>query len=174
MTEYVQYMHTRPFIHTHMGFPHVHKLYDAITHCHNKKIILRRQHIAVMIMWRNGSVSDSRSEGCMFKSCRDHNLFFFYFLPIPTPCKLMNTLIHLVLNPQYWTICTVYSMKNYFKDWKEVRILRRKVSQNTISIIQGDVTRLKFHGENLIVWPFNCKIRESLTFSLKSSPLYGT
>ena len=37
-----------------------------------------------MTAWRNGSASDSRSEGCVFESRRGHYLFIFifhFFLP---------------------------------------------------------------------------------------------
>ena len=32
-----------------------------------------------MTRWRNGSASDSRSEGCVFKSRPGHPFFFFFF-----------------------------------------------------------------------------------------------
>ena len=72
--------------HRYVGFPYVHNQYDAITHCHNMKTTFSRQCTTVMILWRNGSVSDSRSEGCMFESCRDHKLFS----PLAISCKSMN------------------------------------------------------------------------------------
>ena len=31
-------------------------------------------------LWRNGSASDSRSEGCVFKSRRGHFFFFFSYI----------------------------------------------------------------------------------------------
>ena len=38
-------------------------------------------------LWRNGSASDSRSEGCVFESRQGHNFFFFlhHFSPIFFP-----------------------------------------------------------------------------------------
>ena len=119
-TSFYSHTHTRGFL--------------MYTNCmmQSLTVITRKLHLA-------GSIQQWWSCGAMVAcltpdqkvACSNHVgiiTFFFYFLPIPTPCKLMNTLIHLVLNPQYWTICTVYNMKNYFKDWKEVRILRRKLS----------------------------------------------
>ena len=36
-----------------------------------------------LTLWRNGSASDSRSEGCVFESRRGHKIFHnFLFLPI--------------------------------------------------------------------------------------------
>ena len=35
---------------------------------------------APAVPWRNGSASDSSSEGCRFKSCRFHDNFFFCFV----------------------------------------------------------------------------------------------
>ena len=32
-------------------------------------------------LWRNGSASDSRSEGCVFKSRRGQSVYFFAFFP---------------------------------------------------------------------------------------------
>ena len=36
--------------------------------------------VAALTPWRNGSASDSRSEGCVFDSRRGHGLFSFFFL----------------------------------------------------------------------------------------------
>ena len=38
-----------------------------------------------MTPWRNGSASDSRSEGCVFKSRRGHYLFVFFFKKLLSP-----------------------------------------------------------------------------------------
>ena len=35
--------------------------------------------LPVMTLWRNGSASDSRSEGCVFESRQGHDTFFFFF-----------------------------------------------------------------------------------------------
>ena len=36
--------------------------------------------LSKLTLWRNGSASDSRSEGCVFKSRQGQNLFVFFFL----------------------------------------------------------------------------------------------
>ena len=33
-------------------------------------------NIIILVLWRNGSASDSRSEGCVFESRRDHEILF--------------------------------------------------------------------------------------------------
>ena len=41
--------------------------------------------LQVMTPWRNGSASDSRSEGCVFKSRRGHGFFSLRFCSPPLP-----------------------------------------------------------------------------------------
>ena len=53
-----------------------------------KKEMIERPKIASNISpgtpWRNGSASDSRSEGCVFESRRGHTSFFFSFFFSPS------------------------------------------------------------------------------------------
>ena len=47
-----------------------------------------------MTAWRNGSASDSRSEGCVFESRRGHYLFDFFFPLLFNFLTLLLPLIH--------------------------------------------------------------------------------
>ncbi len=48
----------------------------TLTYCNHKHVRLRHQ----VTPWRNGSASDSRSEGCVFESRRGHEMTFFEFI----------------------------------------------------------------------------------------------
>ena len=57
-----------------MGIVTAGKLSDMIIDSMKVRAILSE-----VTSWRNGSASDSRSEGCVFESRRGHNFFFFFF-----------------------------------------------------------------------------------------------
>ena len=48
-----------------------------------------------MTPWRNGSASDSRSEGCVFESRRGQNKYFFFLFIYNKPQRLFTFSYHL-------------------------------------------------------------------------------
>ena len=51
------------------------RMFRSCTHCLWEFPVLIQHGHLTMTPWRNGSASDSRSEGCVFESRRGHNLF---------------------------------------------------------------------------------------------------
>ncbi len=57
-----------------------------------------RKAITCLTPWRNGSASDSRSEGCVFKSRRGQNFYFSVYISVIEPLEPGS-------NPQQKEVC---------------------------------------------------------------------
>ena len=77
----------RALVNPQHSHPHSHQPPPPPTHPPTDELAIPSSHLSVRqpttnqsTPWRNGSASDSRSEGCVFKSRRGHNIFFFFSL----------------------------------------------------------------------------------------------
>ena len=88
--------------------------------------------------WRNGSASDSRSEGCVFESRRGHQTFFsfekiFFCLqwglnswPLVYKTNALP-LSYRGLQMLFWNILNFEFQNSLFKNWGRVQMLMRNI-----------------------------------------------